>query len=93
MQLTPKKVWVNTTTKDGKPYKDGQARVVIVVDGKEEEVKMSCFMNPIDAPVAEKTYEMEVWEDEKWGWQFKMPSRLDLIEARLNALETNKLKV
>lgn len=59
-------------SKAGVPYKNGQCRARFKITGKDgQDVWFSGFCDPSQAPKEGVEMTAEVWEDEKWGWQWK----------------------
>lgn len=97
-ELIPTKVYITTrkwndeTKKyDGEPYKNGSARITLVVKDKSgQEQKISGFGQVSDAPQENTPITVDLYEEEYNGqkqWKFKFLSAYDVLAPKIANLE------
>lgn len=100
--ITPIKVSVKTTKKDGTAFRNGSALIGVCIKDKEgKDLWLNSFGQISDAPQENVPITVDVYEEEYNGtmqWKFKFLSptavllpRIETLEARVTALENNKL--
>jgi len=100
--LTPIKVSVQTTKKDGTPYKNNSARIgLLVKNNRGEDMWLNGFGQVSDAPENGDSVTVDIFQKEydgKLEWSFKFLSpikilqpQIDALKAQVEALTNNKL--
>lgn len=100
--LTPIKVSVQTKKKDGTHFKNGSARIgLLVKNNKGEDMWLNGFGQISDAPEVGESITVDIYQEEYNGqvnWSFKFLSavkvlqpQIDALKAEIEALKNNKL--
>jgi len=100
--LTPIKVSVQTTKKDGTPYKNNSARIgLLVKNNRGEDMWLNGFGQVSDAPENGDSVTVDIFQKEydgklEWAFKFLSPIKvlqpqIDALKAQVDALTNNKL--
>lgn len=88
-QVVVSKTSVSDTNKDGVAFKYNSVKVGISVvgdDGQDYWLNGFCKKDEVTW-VDGDTITLIIYNDEKWGMQFKIPQKADLLEVRVERLE------